>query len=172
MPAEQKPATRPIWSEAGAIVEPSNGKKALGWIEEVPPHEYFNWVLNNLSQFAAHVNESGMPEWDSLTSYDIDGYCKGSDGTLYRSTVNGNVNNDPSTVAGKNFWRNAVIGKFTGQSSVRVSGFAPFDLNDINLLLANSPGPYYLTQGTFTNPELTVIRDDILNQWTTEVETP
>jgi len=84
MAIESKPKTRPVWSETGNVSEPSDAKKSLGWVQEVPPHEIFNWVLGNLAQFAAHVNESGIPVWDTTTVYEIDSYAKGSDGNLYR----------------------------------------------------------------------------------------
>ncbi len=172
MAAEPKPATRPIWAESGDTTSPADPKKSLGWTLEIPPYEYFNWILNALARFVAHVNESGVPEWDAATSYDVDAYCKGSDGDLYRSITNGNANNDPASVPGKQFWRNALVAKITSQSSITNNGFAPIDINDISILLSNGAGPFQLTQGSFTHPELTTIRNDLISQWLAEVEAP
>lgn len=48
-----KPTLKPIWATGGgaAIVEPSGPKKALGWVVEKPPHEFFNWLLNLIYQW-------------------------------------------------------------------------------------------------------------------------
>ena len=41
-----KPTTKPEWASgvSAAIVEPGGAKKALGWIVEKPPHQFFNWL--------------------------------------------------------------------------------------------------------------------------------
>lgn len=41
-----KPTSKPEWASgmSAAIVEPGGAKKALGWIVEKPPHQFFNWL--------------------------------------------------------------------------------------------------------------------------------
>jgi len=42
-----RPTTKPLWATTGDKTEPSGAKKATGWVDvELPPHEYFNWLLN------------------------------------------------------------------------------------------------------------------------------
>lgn len=43
-----KPAKYPEWADGGSavIIEPSDPKKALGWIVEKPPYQFFNWWKN------------------------------------------------------------------------------------------------------------------------------
>lgn len=42
-----KPTQLPQWADGGSadVVEPSAGKKTLGWILEKPPFQYFNWLF-------------------------------------------------------------------------------------------------------------------------------
>lgn len=46
--ANPKPTDLPRWSDVGGdIVEPTSGKKDVGWVSaERPPAQYFNWLLN------------------------------------------------------------------------------------------------------------------------------
>jgi hypothetical protein len=41
-----KPSEKPEWASgmAAAITTPGGAKKALGWIVEKPPHQFFNWL--------------------------------------------------------------------------------------------------------------------------------
>jgi hypothetical protein len=48
-----RPDKLPEWAASGAIVEPSSGIKAVGWVGgEEPPAEYFNWWQNLAYQWA------------------------------------------------------------------------------------------------------------------------
>lgn len=51
-----KPAKKPEWADGGgsAIIEPSDAKKALGWVVEKPPHQFFNWLLNLIWQWIVY----------------------------------------------------------------------------------------------------------------------
>lgn len=53
-----KPASLPRWANVGGdIVEPSSGKKDIGWIDaELPPHSYFNWFMNLVYQWAVYLD--------------------------------------------------------------------------------------------------------------------
>lgn len=49
-----KPTKYPQWASdgtTGQIVEPSTAKKALGWIIEKPPFQFFNWLFNLIYQW-------------------------------------------------------------------------------------------------------------------------
>lgn len=47
-----KPTKKPRWADnGGAITEPSEAKKDVGWIVEKPPYQFFNWIFNILYQW-------------------------------------------------------------------------------------------------------------------------
>lgn len=83
-----------IWAATGDIAAPSNEYVANGWESIIPPREYFNWLDNRQDRFNAHVNQHGIPVWDSTTEYQAGlSYTKGSNGTIYKAlTTNSNVN--------------------------------------------------------------------------------
>jgi hypothetical protein len=58
-----------IWGLNGVSVDPGDTKFELGWEAEIPPYQYFNYVLNKTSQMLDHINTHGIPEWDVLTEY-------------------------------------------------------------------------------------------------------
>lgn len=169
MAVEPKPKTRPIWSESGDATEPSDAKKTLGWVQEIPPHQTFNWIHNNLARFASHVNESGIPEWDAITSYDIDALAKGSDGTVYVSLTNGNVANDPISTPTE--WQIAFAPSTFATGVASDSGFDGDALPYLTILIDNSAGPFTIGGVAYTNAQLTIIRDNLLAAWVAALET-
>jgi len=162
MAAEPKPLTRPIWAETGDKPAPADPKKSLGWVTEIPPYEWFNWVLNNLATFAAHVNESGIPEWDELTSYDIDALVKGSDGSIYQSLSNSNINNNPPF--NPSDWKLAFVSAVSYISTSSHPEFKADDLPIIKLIIDSSFGPYTIKGAVYTHTQLTSVYNDILNE--------
>lgn len=95
MPNISKPTDiNNIWATTGSIVAPDTTKVRTGWIVEIPPHEQANWVENRQDRFNAHINQHGIPLWDSATEYQASlSYTKGSNGTVYRAIrTNSNVN--------------------------------------------------------------------------------
>ena len=55
-----KPTLKPDWvvGQSGTnIVEPTSGKKAAGWVaDERPAAEYWNWLLQNISEWIDYVD--------------------------------------------------------------------------------------------------------------------
>lgn len=97
--AFSKPNVNIPWGfEAGSgILEPLPAKIAQGWVAEIPDFEYENWIQNRQDRFNAHVNERGIPEWDSSTEYLANkSYVQGSDGLVYRALTT-NTNKNPTT---------------------------------------------------------------------------
>lgn len=46
MATHTKPATKPRWATSGALLStPSSGKQDIGWIQEKPALQYFNWLF-------------------------------------------------------------------------------------------------------------------------------
>lgn len=59
--AFSKPTKYPQWADGGTIVEPSSGKKTLGWVVEKPAYQYFNWLFNLLYQWVEWLDQSYRP---------------------------------------------------------------------------------------------------------------
>lgn len=98
-----KPAIEPIWGDTSPLLTaPSSAKIHSGWAVEKPPVEYMNWLQNRFNEFLAHVNERGIPQWDSLTTYLEGALVFGSDFAIYRSRAGGNLNHDPASTLG--YW--------------------------------------------------------------------
>lgn len=104
-----KPDYRYVWSSGGANVSPSNTKIQTGWLSEVPPYQWENYLQNRQDNMLVHINQHGIPRWDALTEYfGVSSYVTGSDGQVYRSVQNSGPNTttqDPVTDASDTYWR-------------------------------------------------------------------
>lgn len=98
-----------IWSSSGDLVKPTPTKIATGWEVEVPPRQWFNWLDNRQDQAIAHINQFGIPVWDSVTEYQGGrSFTTGSDGRVYRCVVT-NIGNNPAADTAGTYWQ-AVVG--------------------------------------------------------------
>lgn len=96
MPQILKPANLSLtWASAGDVLDPGDSKYQTGWVVEVPPRQWFNYLDNRQDTAIAHINQHGISEWDSTTEYQgIKSYVQGSNGTIYRSKQT-NTNQEP-----------------------------------------------------------------------------
>ena len=115
--AVQKPShiSSKIWASQGTVEVPEDTKINSGWTLEVPKFQVENWVQNRSDQFAAHVNERGIPEWDDTTDY-IAGksYVQGSNGKVYLAKTNSGPSSsvqNPTTDTSKVKWDEAFASK-------------------------------------------------------------
>lgn len=95
MPLFTKPQFNSVWASAGTKLTPDNSKISLGWVVEIPPHEYENWIQNRQDAMLAHLNQLGIPLWDSTVEYQAGkSYVQGvTSGVVYRAlTTNTNIN--------------------------------------------------------------------------------
>ncbi|QDP60426.1 MAG: putative tail fiber protein [Prokaryotic dsDNA virus sp.] len=94
--AFNKPNVNNIWAATGEVISPATAKIAQGWIAEIPDYEFENWIQQRQDQFNAHINQYGIPVWDSVTEY-IAGksYVQGSDGEIYKA-ITTNTNKNPT----------------------------------------------------------------------------
>lgn len=99
-----KPTFNTVWASSGDKVSPDSGKITQGWIIEIPPHQYQNWIDNRQDQMLAHLNQYGVGEWDSTTEYQANkSYVQGvSTGTIYKCLVT-NTNINPETDVNNNW---------------------------------------------------------------------
>lgn len=74
-----------IWASTGTKVDPGVTKTNIGWVVQLPPYEYQNWVDNRQDVAIAHFNQHGIPEWDVNTEYQGNlSYTQGSNGLIYK----------------------------------------------------------------------------------------
>lgn len=94
-----------VWGATGTLSAPSDAKISLGWIAELPPFEWENYIQNRTTQWIAHANQKGIPTWDAITEYRTNtSYCAGSDGFIYKC-ISTCTNIDPvSDVNKATYW--------------------------------------------------------------------
>lgn len=84
-----------VWATTGVKEAPVDSKINQGWVVELPPYQYDNWLENRQDSFIAHCNQMGVPVWDSTTEYQGGrSYVQGSNGVVYKALVT-NTNVDP-----------------------------------------------------------------------------
>ena len=87
MPQINKPADlNKIWSVNGVNTAPTDVKINNGFVVEIPPYQWFNYIENKQDQAIAHINQMGIPVWDAATEYQAGkSQVQGSDGKIYRA---------------------------------------------------------------------------------------
>lgn len=84
-----------IWASNGDVAVPSSEKVEIGHIVEKPKKEIVNWIENRQDQFMAYLNQVGIAEWDSKTTYKANVSFVNRSGTVYRAKSQ-NIDKDPT----------------------------------------------------------------------------
>ena len=95
MPLFAKPQFNNVWANGGTKLSPDVSKISVGWVVEIPPYEFDNWIQNRQDALLAHINQVGVPMWDATVEYQAGkSYIQGTtSGVIYRAvTTNTNVN--------------------------------------------------------------------------------
>jgi hypothetical protein len=93
-----------IWANGGTKIDPGTSKVNIGWVVQLPPYEYQNWIDNRQDRAIAHISQHGIPEWDSATEYQgLLSYTQGSNGIIYKC-LQTNTNKDPANTLNNLFW--------------------------------------------------------------------
>ena len=95
MPLFTKPQFNNVWASTGAKLTPDIAKISQGWVVEIPPHEFDNWMQNRQDALLAHLNQLGVPQWDGTVEYQAGkSYVQGTTtGVVYKAlTTHSNVN--------------------------------------------------------------------------------
>lgn len=96
-----------LWAAGGTRVDPGLSKINIGWVVELPPYQYQNWLDNRQDTYIAHINQHGIPEWDSETEYQGNlSYTQGSDGIIYKC-IQTHTNLDPANPLNNLYWQRA-----------------------------------------------------------------
>lgn len=94
-----KPPVLPAWAESGDRVTPSNAEIQVGWpLSSIPPsRQRFNWLLNYLANAVRYFSRRGLPDYDAAETYMTGDRIIGDDGKTYRSLIDNNTAQTPST---------------------------------------------------------------------------
>ena len=93
-----------LWAAGGTKTDPGSTKVNIGWVVELPPYQYANWLENRQDTFIAHMNQHGIPEWDVETEYQGNlSYTQGSNGLIYKCLAT-NIGFDPTNPNNSAFW--------------------------------------------------------------------
>ena len=84
-----------IWASNGDVAVPSSEKVEIGHIIEKPKKEIVNWIENRQDQFMAYLNQVGVSEWDSKTTYKSNISFVNRSGTVYKAKSQ-NIDKDPT----------------------------------------------------------------------------
>lgn len=129
-----------VWASDGDKVYAGDAKTGIGWIEEIPPHENFNFIDYKQDQFIAHVNQYGIAEWDKDTQYIANkSVTLASDGLWYRAKIT-NVDQDP-TDSPEGYWERVPMSLDDPTSLKRYIGYQLYASNFTALVNRR----YYLT---------------------------
>lgn len=137
----QKPATlNVIWAESGDKIKPEDSKIQIGWLAEIPPRQYFNYMDNRRDTAIAHINQHGIGVWDAFTEYQaLRSYVQGSDGVIYRA-LQTNISNNPVEDNGT-YWTEAFLSVDSPSGNSKYIGYLVRDTS----FTAVTNNRYYLS---------------------------
>lgn len=121
-----KPNVNDIWASAGDVTEPSQAKKLLGWIAEIPTFQVFNFVLNRQDEYNAYINGNGLGGWDTDTEYPVKGLVRGSDGKWYEALVEQAGNDPVGDIVNWKLWFTSYAELKSGRRNLIVDGRMDF----------------------------------------------
>lgn len=84
-----------LWASNGNYSEPDSDKVELGWVVEKPLKETMNWVQNRQDTMLQYLNQHGIAEWDSLTTYPVDAFVA-RNGVVFKA-ISQNIDKDPTS---------------------------------------------------------------------------
>src|SRR5690606_28696865 len=146
-----------VWASGGDRIYPGDTKYATGWQVEIPPRQYFNEIDYKQDQMLAHLNQHGIPIWDSETEYQEDqSYVQGSTGTVYRCVLT-HTNQNPDLDVSNTYWiiAFASAGDFytATESDARYAQLSN-NGSDYNVATFRTNIDVYSKAETYTKPEV------------------
>lgn len=84
-----KQSMNDIWAAAGDVVMPDEVKIAEGWLVEVPPRQYWNWMQNRTDVNLAYIFQRGIPDWDISVEYLANRSFVVYNGVVYKCILTG-----------------------------------------------------------------------------------
>ena len=111
-----KPIYGDIWANAGETLNPGATKIATGWIQEMMPYQYENFLQNRTDIAISYLLQKGIPEWSAEQEYTANKSVVTYGGQLYMATAT-TTNVLPTVVAS---WKRLTI-SFGVNGSVPIS---------------------------------------------------
>lgn len=106
-----------IWGSTGNVTEPTEAKRNLGWIAEIPAHDFQNWWQDRMDEQMQYVQQAGIGVWLGTVTYLNDAVVM-YQGVLYQSIQAANTNHLPSDTA----WWTAALASTGGSSRGYING--------------------------------------------------
>lgn len=83
-----RPVYNEIWASSGEFFSPGSAKISSGWVQELMPYQYENFLQNRNDTSIAYLLQKGVPEWDSTQEYIANKSIVSYSSNLYISIVN------------------------------------------------------------------------------------
>lgn len=81
-----------VWATSGEKLSPTEIKIKGGWIQEMMPYQYQNFLQNRVDNAITYILQKGVPEWDASQEYTANKSVVTYSGQLYMAlTTNTNV---------------------------------------------------------------------------------
>ena len=81
-----------VWAASGEKLSPTEIKIQGGWIQEMMPYQYQNFLQNRVDNTITYLLQKGIPEWDASQEYTANKSVVTYSGQLYMAiTTNTNV---------------------------------------------------------------------------------
>ena len=81
-----------VWAASGEKLSPTEIKIQGGWIQEMMPYQYQNFLQNRVDNAITYLLQKGVPEWDASQEYTANKSVVTYSGQLYMAlTTNTNV---------------------------------------------------------------------------------
>ena len=94
-----------VWAASGEKLSPTEIKIQGGWIQEMMPYQYQNFLQNRVDNAITYLLQKGVPEWDAAQEYTANKSVVTYSGQLYMA-ITTNTNVLPSVVAS---WKRLTI---------------------------------------------------------------
>lgn len=82
-----KPIYGEIWANSGEKLSPGTDKIATGWIQEMMPYQYENFLQNRTDVAISYLLQKGIPEWSAEQEYTANKSVVTYSGQLYLATA-------------------------------------------------------------------------------------
>lgn len=91
-------------TESDNIDDNLNADFIAGWeaglegaLNPYPPSQYFNAALYTSTKLIAYLYQQGIAEWNTTQEYKTNSIAVGSNGNIYKSIIDSNIGNNPTT---------------------------------------------------------------------------
>lgn len=137
-----------IWARNGDKVKPTDDKIQEGWLVEIPPRQYENWLANRRDTAIAHINQRGIAQWDATTEYLAHrSYVQAADGRVYKAVIDSRAK-DP--MVDKTHW---IVAFASNDDSLSRKAFIGYIASAGDLLATNNYKYYFSNSAELTLPK-------------------